>query len=189
MKQLLFEGTNFRLVREHFDAATAGVDKTIEYVEQPEVVIAVPVLEDQRILLVEHIRPILQTTLLECPGGKVDPGEDLETCLVRELQEEVGYTPGRIEYQDYFYTSVGSSTEKIHIFQVGMLRLHPRKPDDIKRMRIRAMQVEEVWDLLRSNQIHDGKTEIALYKYLSRRDPPFFRSAVTGGPTSKNDLG
>jgi len=171
VKETLFTSKNFSVVREHFDQATAGVQKTIEYVEQPNVVIAVPVMDDGSIVLVEHLRPILGATLLECPGGKVDLGEDVETCITRELQEEVGYTPGEIEYMSYFYSSVGSSTEKIHVVVARKLVPHVRKAEDVKRMQIERKVVEEVWSLLRTDQIYDGKTEIALYKYLLRYAP------------------
>src|ERR1017187_8920885 len=168
VKELLLKSRNFSVVREHFDPETAGVEKTIEYVEQPCVVIAVPVLDDGQIILVEHLRPILGTTLLECPGGKVDSGEDLESSITRELQEEIGYTPGELEYISYLYSSVGSSTEKIHLFVAPKLSPHVRKPEDAKRMQIKQRTAENVLRLLQSNRIHDGKTEIALYKYFSR---------------------
>lgn len=168
MKKLLFEGKNFRLMRQRFTSATAGVEKTIEYLEQPEVVIAVPELPNGELILVEHIRPILATTLLECPGGKVDPGEDLEGCIIRELQEEIGYTSAKVDYLSYFYTSVGSSTEKIHAFIARELIPHARKAEDVKRMKVKILPPELVWNLLRNNELHDGKTEIALHKFFLR---------------------
>jgi len=160
------------VVREQFHSASAGVEKTIDYLEQPPVVIAVPVLDDGQIVLVEHLRPILQTTLVECPGGKVDSGEELAVSITRELQEEIGYTPGKLEYISYCYTSVGSSTEIIHMFVARQLRPHLRKPEDTKRMKIVQMSPEQVLTLLEANQIFDGKTEIALYKYLLRHGVP-----------------
>lgn len=178
---MLLKSKNFSVFREYFAPDAAGIGKTIEYIEQPGVVIAVPVLEDGQIILVEHLRPILGTTLLECPGGKVDPGENLETSITRELQEEIGYTPGNLEYVSYLFSSVGLSTEKIHIFVARELRPHTRKPEDAKRMRIKKLSPEKILRLLDSDQIHDGKTEIALYKYFHQG-----AATATGGVRSED---
>lgn len=168
MKNTLLESKNFRVVRAKYESASAGTDAVIEYIEQPNVVIAVPVMANGDVILVEHLRPILRTTLLECPGGKVDPDEDLEQCIVRELQEEIGYTARTIEYLCYFFTSVGTSTEKIHVFVASDLGVHSRKKEDIKRMVVKPFKLSEIPALLDAERILDAKTEVALYKYLHR---------------------
>jgi ADP-ribose pyrophosphatase len=162
MKEILFANKNFSVVRD------PDLDSTLkEYIEQPDVVIAVPQLDDGRLVLVEHKRPILGTVLLECPGGKVDAGEDLQLSMARELEEEIGYTPGHLQYVCFFYTSVGSSTEKIHIFFASDLRPHSRKSEDKKKMQLSIISINEMKDLLANGKIHDGKTLIAIIKFLS----------------------
>jgi 8-oxo-dGTP diphosphatase len=55
------------------------------------VVVAAAIIErDGRWLLARRLQGTHLEGLWEFPGGKVDPGETLEACLVRELGEELG---------------------------------------------------------------------------------------------------
>jgi len=58
------------------------------------VVIIVPVLPNERVLLIRQFRPPVGETVLELPAGLIDPGETPETTAARELVEETGYSPG-----------------------------------------------------------------------------------------------
>jgi 8-oxo-dGTP diphosphatase len=58
---------------------------------RPTVVVAAAVVErDGRWLMARRLKGTHLEGLWEFPGGKVDPGESLEACLVRELAEELG---------------------------------------------------------------------------------------------------
>lgn len=56
--------------------------------------VAAAVIEDKagRILLARRPEHLHQGGLWEFPGGKVEPGEDVRSALVRELEEELGIT-------------------------------------------------------------------------------------------------
>jgi ADP-ribose pyrophosphatase len=54
--------------------------------------------------------------LLEIPAGTREPGEDAESCVRRELVEEIGYRAGRVERLGGFYTSPGFCTEYMDLF-------------------------------------------------------------------------
>jgi mutator protein MutT len=57
--------------------------------EQPIVVLAAVVERDGRFLVTRRLKDTHLSGYWEFPGGKCEPGESHEACLVRELREEL----------------------------------------------------------------------------------------------------
>jgi ADP-ribose pyrophosphatase len=71
-------------------------------------------IEDGHVLLVEQWRVALQAHCLELPAGLVgdeEDGESIESSAARELEEETGYRPERIEVVGLFASSPGMLSE------------------------------------------------------------------------------
>jgi ADP-ribose pyrophosphatase len=76
---------------------TAGTDRReVLVLHAPEWVNVIPLLDDDRVVLVRQWRYGIQAPTLEIPGGMVGPGEDARTAAVRELVEETGYSAGAL---------------------------------------------------------------------------------------------
>ena len=59
---------------------------------RPEIVLVVPVTEDNQLVFVRQYRHGVKEILLEFPAGSVDAGEDnITTAAHREFEEETGY--------------------------------------------------------------------------------------------------
>lgn len=87
-----------------------------EYVGRARSIHAAVILaiEDGHVLLVEQWRVPLQARSLELPAGLVGddtPGEDVATAAARELEEETGWRPARIEVLGAFASSPGMVSE------------------------------------------------------------------------------
>jgi 8-oxo-dGTP diphosphatase len=59
-------------------------------VRRVQVVVGGALVRDGRVLASRRTEPPRLAGLWEFPGGKVEPGEDERSALVRELQEELG---------------------------------------------------------------------------------------------------
>lgn len=71
-------------------------------------------IDDGHVLLVEQHRVPLGGPCLELPAGLVgdlEAGETVEVSAARELEEETGYRPGRIEIVGRFASSPGMVSE------------------------------------------------------------------------------
>ncbi|MFC2099938.1 NUDIX hydrolase [Candidatus Bipolaricaulota bacterium] len=75
-----------------------------------------PLLDDDRVLLVFQYRRPLDERLWEIPAGKLEPGEAPLACAKRELAEETGRTAATWRELLTFYTTPGFSNERITLF-------------------------------------------------------------------------
>ncbi len=87
-----------------------------EYVSRARGIKAAVILaiDDDHVLLVEQFRVPLDANCLELPAGLIGDeteGEAMELAAARELEEETGYLPGRIELIGEFFSSPGMVSE------------------------------------------------------------------------------
>ena len=99
-------------------------------IDHPEASAIIPFLSDNDILMVRQYRYALGQETLEIPAGKLDPGENPEQCVRRELLEETGYEAASIERICTYAPAIGYSNELIHIFSGRQLRKANRVIDE-----------------------------------------------------------
>ena len=79
-------------------------------------------LDDDVVLLTEQVRvPTVGKgpgVIREVVAGSMEPGESAEDCIVRELEEEIGYRVGKAALKKIglFYVSPGGTSERIILF-------------------------------------------------------------------------
>src|SRR2546422_2658027 len=81
-----------------------------EIVEHRGAVAMVPLINGD-VMLVRQFRAAVGRALLEIPAGSLEPGESVESCLQRELAEEIGIRAGRTEHLITVYPSPGFLTQ------------------------------------------------------------------------------
>jgi ADP-ribose pyrophosphatase len=158
----IYEGIILNLRR---DKVTVRDGKTSyrEIVEHGGGVAVAALTKDGKMLMVKQFRKSAEAATLEAPAGKTERGEtDLRAVAARELKEETGYTAGRLEYVTAFYTSIGYSTEKLHLYLATDLTPGETDFDENEAIENYAYTPDELLEMIASGEIADAKTIIAI---------------------------
>jgi len=135
-----------------------GKKTTREVVEHVDCVVVLPVDSKGNALLVRQFRHPVNKELLELPAGSIDPGETPEEAATRELREETGYKPGKLEKLGGFYAAPGYCTEYLHFFRASQLEKSPLTAEDTDEIEVVPVSPADVPGLVASGKICDAKT-------------------------------
>ncbi|WP_058303770.1 NUDIX hydrolase [Gorillibacterium timonense] len=138
-----------------------GGTATREIVRHPGAVCVLARL-GERILVVEQYRKALGRNLVEIPAGKLERGENPLEAAERELQEETGYTAGRIKKLTSFYSAPGFCDELLHLYLADELVAGESHPDEDEFLECGALTLEEAKSLIADGGIADAKTILAV---------------------------
>lgn len=128
-----------------------------------------PVDEDGRIIFVRQYRHAFREMLLEIPAGILEDGEDSATGAARELEEETGKKPGKLEFLCEMYPTVGFCTERITIYFATGLKEGRQKLDADEFVEIEKYTPEEAMEMIGRGEIKDGKTLAAIFAWQAKR--------------------
>ncbi len=166
--QLIFEG---RVVKLRVDTVRTpgGRETTREIVEHSDCVAIIAVDADDNVLLVNQFRKPVEKELLEIPAGGIDSGEDAVAAVRRELQEEAGYLPRKVERLGGFYSAPGYCTEYLYLYLASDLVLSKLQAEDTESISVVRVPVSQVSGLIASGSITDAKSIAGLLTFLEYR--------------------
>lgn len=139
-----------------------GSHATREYVRHQGAVAVVPLLEDGRIVMVRQYRHAVGQVLVEFPAGKLDPGESVLECAIRELREETGYEAAQWARAGVFHNAAAYSTERMEIWFAQDLRPGAQRLDPGEFLEVQAWSMEDLDRLAAQGGVSDMKTMIGL---------------------------
>lgn len=156
-------------VKEYDVVLSNGKRAKREVVHHPGAVAVLPISKDGSVFFVKQFRLPAKKVLLEIPAGKLDEGESPEDCAIRELEEEIGYSPKRLKLIHTFYPSPGISDEVLFLYEADELEESSKTPDEDEFLEVVALNKDEIEKFLLSGSFADSKTLIAVYYYLYLR--------------------
>jgi len=162
----LLTSRKFRVVRVR-ETLRDGSAHQLDVVRHPGAAVILPLLEDDRVVLLRNRRATVGRALLELPAGTIDPGESPIDCAARELTEETGYSARRLRPLIRFLASPGICDEWMHVFLAEGLTPGTSRPEHGEELDIEILHLDELLHMIRDGRVEDGKT-IAAVLYLAR---------------------
>ena len=167
-QQPVHQGAIWSVVTATFEAPDGSTfDRDI--VRSPGAVGIVPVLFDPdgiaSVVVVRQYRPALDVVLLEIPAGMRDvDGEPPDVTAARELAEETGFAPGRLDLLTMFHNSAGMTDATTHVYLATDLRVvppHAHGPEE-EAMTMEQVPLTDAVERVITGDITDAKTVIGL---------------------------
>ncbi len=147
----------------------SGRETTREIVEHGDCVAIVAIDADDNVLLVNQFRHPVAKELLEIPAGSIDANEDPVAAVHREMQEETGYLPKKVERLGGFYSSPGYCTEYLHLYLATDLIPSQLYAEDTEVIRLVRVPITKIPSLIASGSICDAKSIAGLLTFLEHR--------------------
>jgi ADP-ribose pyrophosphatase len=144
-----------------------GLEASFGVIRHPGASLAVPVLDDGRVVILRQYRFAVAARLLEFPAGTLDPGEAPLATMERELQEEAGYRASRWDPLGTMLPCPGYSDEVIHLFLArDLTRLEsPPAGDDDEDLEVLLLEPAELDRSIASGDDYlDGKSVTAWFR-------------------------
>ena len=133
-----------------------------EVVEHSDSVCMVPLDEAGNVVLVRQYRTPTESALLEVPAGGIEDGEASEQAVLRELQEEIGYTAGSLRLLSGFWLAPGWCDEFMYAYLATDLIPSRLDPDDDEIIETVRVPLNETLGLIEQGTIQDAKSIASL---------------------------
>ena len=124
---------------------------------------------DPTIILIRQYRHAAGQFLLELPAGRIDSGEKPLAAAKREMIEETGFRAKRWSRLTRYFASPGFLGEWMEIYLAEDLQAGTATPEQDEHIEIVRTPLSQAMQLVRDNQIHDGKTIIGLSIFAMKR--------------------
>jgi ADP-ribose pyrophosphatase len=147
----------------------SGRETTREVVEHEECVAVVAVDDRDNVLLVKQYRQPVEKELLEIVAGGIDPGESPEDAVRREMREETGFLPKKVQRLGGFYSAPGYSNEYLYLYLATDLTHNPLRAEDTESISLVRLPLNQIPELIASGAIADAKSIAGLLAYLEYR--------------------
>lgn len=164
--ELVFPGRFLKIWRDDVELPN-GHRSFREYLKHPGAAMTIPRLPNGKYLMIYQYRHSVGQVFLEFPAGKTDRGETTEQTAARELQEEVGYKPGKLTLLTHIHPVIGYSNERIDLYLAEGLSPTPAMQDPDEVLEIIELSLDEIMTKIWNHEITDVKTQIGAF-WLAR---------------------
>ncbi|WP_303974238.1 NUDIX hydrolase [Streptococcus merionis] len=165
-RQEIFKGHIFTVAVDEVELPNGLGQAKRELIFHNGAVATLAITAEGKIILVKQYRKAIEQVSLEIPAGKLEVGEagSEKAAALRELEEETGYTAGKMEQLYDFYSAIGFCNERIRLYLAQELTKveNPREKDADETIELFEMTLAEAKEAIVSGEICDAKTIMAI---------------------------
>ena len=164
-KEYISNHQYFTARKDSYETPTGKIVDPYFVVELPECVLALAITKENEVLLIEQYRHAIQEQSIEFPGGFIDKNESPETAIIRELQEETGYTFSSFHYLGKTYSNPGVLTNATHLFvATGGEKTTEQSLDANEEINIVLKPLKEVKEMVHTHQLKQSMHELCYFR-------------------------
>lgn len=128
-----------------------------------DVAMIVPVMKDERIVMVRQFKPGFGDIILEFPAGRMEPShKNLEETAAHELEEETGIKTQSFEYFATFSPFVTKATERVLCYLAENVEFNSEQNmDENEDIEVVIFTFKEIEELISQNRIQAAVTVAA----------------------------
>ena len=149
------------------DGSSRRVEEILKRGVPGDAAVIIPITTEGNVIMVVQSRPNMKENVsIELPAGMVDSGEDHQTTAVREMLEETGYEADNVYELEWHYQDQGCSGAIIKTFVAeGCKKKQEVRLDEGERLQYVEMSYEDIMNMIKSREINDANTKIAIMEY------------------------
>lgn len=134
--------------------------------------------DEDCIAFVRQFRYPYKQVLLELPAGKLEPHEDPDDAIQRELREEVGCFGENWRSLGCMYPSPGYVSEIIYLFTCRCGEFVGQDFDEDENLEVEYISLDKAVEMVFSGEIVDAKTQIILLRLYAERTKSVVKSNI-----------
>ncbi len=159
--ETLYRGRTFSLRVDELEIRP-GVSTRLDIVEHGGAVTILPLDHENNIWFIRQYRHSAGGVLLELPAGTLAEGEDPLAGAERELQEEIGMRPGKLEWLLDFWLAPGYSTELMRIYLAADLTPSKLAHDEDEVIVVEKIPTARAVEMAVGGELVDSKSLVGV---------------------------
>ena len=141
-----------------------GREAIREVADHPGGVCAAILTEKDELLFVRQFRYPYAQVVLECPAGKLEPGEDPDEAIQREQKEETGTTSSCYIKLGELYPTPGYCDEILHLYACRVESYGDLNPDEDEFLEVERIPLQKAVEMAENGELLDAKTQVLVLR-------------------------